>query len=90
MRDQPTTPDKPVFLDQTGLRWRLLRVVLLGIATGFFLLPFALALSILSVEVLPERSGELLQQVTTVSPPRYQTQARRLRSPSFGRPTIKQ
>jgi hypothetical protein len=77
MRDQPAMPDRPIFLDQTGLRWRLLRVVMLGLATGFCLLPFVLALSILNVEVLPERSGELTQHITTAFPPGYRTQIRR-------------
>ncbi len=85
MRDQPAMSDKPVFLDQTGLRWRLLRVVLLGFAAGLFLLPIALALSILRVDVLPGRSGEMLQHIITASPADYRTRSGRLTSNSFGR-----
>jgi hypothetical protein len=85
MRDQPAVPDKPIFLDQTGHRWKLMRTVLVGLATGFCLIPFLLALSILNVEVLPERSGELLQQITPASAPGFGEQVRRPRSSGFGR-----
>jgi hypothetical protein len=79
MRDQPAVSDKPVFLDQTGHRWKLIRIVLVGLATGFCLIPFLLALSILNVEVLPEQSSELAQQITPASPPGYAARVRRLR-----------
>jgi hypothetical protein len=80
MRDQPAVRDKPIFFDQTGLRWKLTRIVLFGLATGFCLIPFLLALSILNVEVLPEQSSELAQQITPASPPGFAARVRRLRS----------
>jgi len=73
LRIQPAVPDKPIFLDETGQRWRLLRAVLLGSATGLLMLPVILALSIMKVEVLPERSGELQQRVIAASPSGYWT-----------------
>jgi hypothetical protein len=85
MRDQPAVPDKPVFLDQTGHRWKLIRIVLVGLATGFCLIPFLLALSILNVEVLPKLPNELLQQITPASAPGFGAQVRRLRSSHLGR-----
>jgi hypothetical protein len=85
MRDQPTVPNKPIFLDQTGHRWKLMRTVLVGLATGFCLIPFLLALSILNVEVLPKLSNELLQQITPASAPGFGEQVRRPRSSGFGR-----
>jgi hypothetical protein len=67
MSERPVMSDKPVFLDETGSRWRLSRIVLFGIATALLMLPIVLALSILKVGVLSERSNEL-QQIIIGSP----------------------
>jgi len=63
MRERPVMSDKPIFLDETGSRWRLSRVVLISIVTALLMLPIVLALSILKVGVLPERSDNLQQTV---------------------------
>jgi hypothetical protein len=52
MREQSSISDKPIFLDETGLRWRLVRIVLLSLITTVLILPIALTISILTVEVL--------------------------------------
>jgi len=67
MRERPVMSDKPIFLDETGSRWRLSRIVLLSVVTVLLMLPIVLALSILKVGVLPERSNEL-QQIIIGSP----------------------
>jgi hypothetical protein len=87
MHERPATSDKPIFLDETGLRWRLSRIVLLGFATGLLLLPIVLALSILKVGVLPERSGELRQQIITGFP--SWNRIRPMTSRGFGRREIR-
>jgi hypothetical protein len=69
MREQSVISDKPVFLDETGLRWRLFRIVLLGLLTAVLTLPIVLTLSILTVEVLPTQLIDLQQQVIAVSAP---------------------
>jgi len=84
MREQLTMYDKPIFLDETGFRWRLLRVVLLGFATGLVTLPIILALSIMRVEVLAEPSRELQQQFIAASPIDYRTRPRSMTSHGFG------
>jgi hypothetical protein len=61
MRERPVMSDRPIFLDETGSRWRLSRIVLFSIAIALLMLPIVLALSILKVGVLPERSNELHQ-----------------------------
>jgi len=68
MRERPVMSDKPIFLDETGSRWRLSRIVLFSIATVLLMLPIVLALSILKVGVLPERSNE--SQQTIIGSPR--------------------
>jgi len=67
MRERPVMSDKPIFLDETGSRWKLSRIVLFSIVTVLLMLPFFLALSILKVGVLPERSKEF-QQIIIGSP----------------------
>jgi hypothetical protein len=46
MREQSSISDKPIFLDETGLRWRLVRIVLLSLITTVLILPIALTISI--------------------------------------------
>jgi len=87
MRERPATSDKPIFLDETGQRWRLSRIVLLCFAAGLLLLPIVLALSILEVGVLPERSGGLRQQLITGFPP--WNQIRPITTRGFGRRQIR-
>jgi hypothetical protein len=70
MRDQLGMFEKPIFLDQTGMRWKLLRVILFGVAAGLSLLPLMLAFSILKVEILPDPSVAVPQPITVVYPPR--------------------
>jgi hypothetical protein len=71
MREQSPISDKPVFLDETGLRWRLVRIVLLSLLATVLFLPIVLTISILTVEVLPAQFANLQQQVITVSAPSY-------------------
>jgi hypothetical protein len=73
MREQSVISDKPVFLDETGLRWRLFRIVLLGLLTAVLTLPIVLTLSILTVEVLPTQLIDLQRQVIAVSAPTTST-----------------
>jgi hypothetical protein len=73
MREQSVFSDKPVFLDETGLRWRLFRIVLLGLLTAVLTLPIVLTLSILTVEVLPTQLVDLQQHVIAVSAPTAST-----------------
>jgi hypothetical protein len=47
---------KPVFLDETGRRWRVVRLVLLAGVTALIAMPLILILSIRNVGVTPERS----------------------------------
>jgi hypothetical protein len=63
MRERPVMSQKPIFFDETGSRWRLSRIILFSIATALLILPIVLALSILKVDVLPERPSELQQTV---------------------------
>jgi hypothetical protein len=46
--------DRPIFFDESRLRWRLLRPVLIACVTGSLIIPVILTLSILNVEVLPQ------------------------------------
>jgi hypothetical protein len=46
----------PVFLDETGRRWRVVRLVLLAGATVLIAMPLILILSIRNVGVTPEKS----------------------------------
>jgi hypothetical protein len=71
MREQSMTSDRPVFLDDTGLRWRLLRIVLLSLITTVLILPIVLTISILTVEVLPAQFTDLKQQAIMASAPSY-------------------
>ena len=66
MREQSPISDKPIFLDETGLRWRLVRIVLLSLLATVLILPIVLTISILTVEVLPAQSTDLQQQVHSV------------------------
>jgi len=68
MREQSPISDKPIFLDETGLRWRLVRIVLLSLLATVLILPIVLTISILTVEVLPAQSTDLQQQVTASAP----------------------
>ena len=68
MRERSLISDKPIFLDETGLRWRLVRIVLLSLITTVLILPIVLTISILTVEVLPVQSTDLQQQVTASAP----------------------
>ncbi len=71
MRERSLISDKPIFLDETGLRWRLVRIVLLSLLATVLILPIVLTISILTVEVLPAQSTNLQQQVITSSAPGY-------------------
>lgn len=71
MRERSLISDKPIFLDETGLRWRLVRIVLLSLLATVLILPIVLTMSILTVEVLPAQSTNLQQQVITSSAPGY-------------------
>jgi hypothetical protein len=71
MRERSQISDKPIFLDETGLRWRLVRIVLLSLLATVLILPIVLTISILTVEVLPAQSTNLQQQVITSSAPVY-------------------
>jgi hypothetical protein len=63
----PTVSDRPIFLDESRLRWRLLRPVLVACAIGLLIIPVILTLSILNVEVLPELTPQ--QPVATLERP---------------------
>ena len=68
MREQSPISDKPIFLDETGLRWRLVRIVLLSLLATVLILPIVLTISILTVEVLPAQSTDLQRKVTASAP----------------------
>jgi hypothetical protein len=78
MREQSMNSDRPVFLDDTGLRWRLLRIVMLILLATVLILPIVLAISILTVEVLPARFSDLRQQVTTAPASSYKMPLKRM------------
>jgi|HubBroStandDraft_6_1064221.scaffolds.fasta_scaffold88370_2 hypothetical protein len=78
MREQSMTSDRPVFLDDTGLRWRLLRIVMLILLATVLILPIVLTISILTVEVLPARFSDLRQQVTTAPASSYKMPLKRM------------
>jgi hypothetical protein len=80
MREQSPIFDKPIFLDETGLRWRLVRIVLLGLIMTVLILPIVLTISILTVEVLPAQFTDLQQQVITASAPSYLMPSKRMNS----------
>ena len=80
MREQSPITDKPIFLDETGLRWRLVRIVLLSLLATVLILPIVLTLSILTVEVLPARFSDLRQHVITASAPGYLMPPKRMNS----------
>jgi hypothetical protein len=71
MREQSSISDKPIFLDETGLRWRLVRIVLISLITTVLILPIALTISILTVEVLPAQFFDLQQHVITAPASSY-------------------
>jgi hypothetical protein len=80
MREQSSISDKPIFLDETGLRWRLVRIVLLSLITTVLILPIALTISILTVEVLPTQFFDLRQHVITAPASSYKTLSTIVRS----------
>ena len=83
MREQSMTSDRPVFLDDTGLRWRLLRIVLLSLITAVLILPIVLTISILTVEVLPAQFTDLKQQAIMASAPSYLMPPKRMNTPAL-------
>ena len=80
MREQSPISEKPIFLDETGLRWRLVRIVLLSLIMTVLILPIILTISILTVEVLPAQFTALQQQVITASAPSYLMPPKRVNS----------
>jgi len=50
----PAMSDRPIFFDESRLRWKLLRPVFIAGAIALLTIPIILTLSILNVEVLPE------------------------------------
>jgi hypothetical protein len=80
MRKQSPISDKPIFFDETGLRWRLVRIVLVSLIMTVLLLPIVLTISILTVEVLPAQFTDLQQHVITSSAPSYLMPLKRMNS----------
>jgi hypothetical protein len=80
MREHSPISDKPIFSDETGLRWRLVRIVLVSLIMTVLILPIVLTISILTVEVLPAQFTDLQQQVITASAPSYLTPLKRVNS----------
>jgi hypothetical protein len=80
MPEQSPIFDKPIFLDETGLRWRLVRIVLLSLIMVVLILPIVLTISILTVEVLPAQFTDLRQQAITASAPSYLMPPKRMNS----------
>jgi hypothetical protein len=78
----PAVSDRPIFLDESRLRWRLLRPVLITCAIGLLIIPVILTLSILNVEVLPELK---LQQALAVPDRPEGTRSAHLMSPDSGK-----
>jgi hypothetical protein len=57
---------KPVFFDETGKRWRIVRFVLIVGTTALLLIPILLVLSIITTPVIPEL---LIQQHARLAAP---------------------
>ncbi len=57
---------KPVFLDESGKRWRIVKLVLVAIAATFLFIPLLLLLSIARTPVMPE--FQIQQQAHLAAP----------------------
>jgi hypothetical protein len=81
---QAAVSDKPIFLDESRLRWRLLRPVLITCAIGLLIVPVILTLSILNVEVLPELKPQ--QAIAALDRPEVSQSVRMMSSDSRKEP----